>query len=145
MTLLLRVSLILLLLSVLLIFPIPEAWSGQKISASDFFEDLSAAGKARDARLEALLDISAQQQVVWRSYTEARRKYETAMTLQRRRELLEISTEAPVYDTTLRKAANALDNIKLELRRSHNLFYITLTDAQKAVADRELTPTECGK
>jgi hypothetical protein len=129
------------------------AISGQLQSSSSswlanlFQHSSSAELEQREADLKSLIAIRADQEAAWLHYLLARRDYARAVKDEQRQEMEKITSGNMGYGTTLSTpdtnfSSNAL---KLTLKQKYQDLYAILNDVQKALADRELTPSECGK
>lgn len=129
------------------------AFGGQSQSKSaswlaDLFQSSSASQLAkREGQLKTLLAINGAQDTAWREYLLARRNYASAVNEQQMQEMMEIAAGNLTYGTTLSAPdINARPiALKLTLKQKYEGLYAVLDGVQKAVADRELTPSECGK
>jgi hypothetical protein len=126
------------------------AISGQGSSswlANLFQHSSSAELEQREADLKALMAIRADQEAAWLHYLLARRDYARAVKEERRQEMQEIASGNMGYGTTLSTPDTDFSSkaVKLTLRQKYEDLYAILDDLQKARADRELTPSECGK
>lgn len=101
----------------------------------------------READLKALMVIRAEQEAAWLHYLLARRDYARAVKEERRQEMQEIASGNMGYGTTLSTPDTDFSSkaLKLTLRQKYEDLYAILDDVQKGRADRELTPSECGK
>jgi len=101
----------------------------------------------REAQLKTLMSITVEQEPAWLAYLEARRTYRRAVRLQQTQELREIASGAWAYGTTLTTEStdNPVQLQKLKLKQKYEDLYASLDNLQRALADRELTPSECGK
>jgi hypothetical protein len=129
------------------------AVSGQAQPASsswlaNLFQHSSASQLAeREAQLKILMEIRSEQEAAWLHYLLARRDYARAVKEQQRQEMQEIASGNMGYGTTLSNSDNDFSSkaLKLKLKQKYENLYAILDDVQKGRADRELTPSECGK
>jgi len=129
------------------------ALSGQRELASSpwfgklFQSTLASRAEAREAELKALIEISGEQEPAWLEYILARRQYAEGVKDHRRQEYMRLAAGDMGSEITLSTldADSPVQASKLALKEKFDALYATLNDAQKARADRELTPGECGK
>jgi hypothetical protein len=100
----------------------------------------------REARLKVSMGIRADQEAAWLDYLLARRAYAKALKDRQRQEMKDIASGNIAYGTTLSAAdpEAAVKASQSALRQEYEDLYAVLDDRQKALADRELTPVECG-
>jgi hypothetical protein len=101
----------------------------------------------REDDLKELVAIRADQELAWRDYVLARRSYAKAVKDERRQEMNEIAAGNLNYGTTLSDTGSKLGSkaAKLNLKQKYEALYATLDGDQRTIADRELTPSECGR
>jgi hypothetical protein len=115
---------------------------------ANLFQNSSASQLAqREAQLKTLMAIRSEQEAAWLDYLLARRNYARAVKEQQRQEMQEIASGNLEYGTTLSTPDTdfSSDALKLTLKQEYEDLYAILDDVQKARADRELTPSECGR
>jgi hypothetical protein len=125
-----------------------QAQPGSSSWLANLFQYSSASQLAqREAQLKTLMEIRSEQEGAWLDYLLARRDYARAVKEQRRQEMQEIASGNMGYGTTLSipDTNSSSKALKLTLRQKYEDLYAILDDLQKALADRELTPSECGK
>jgi hypothetical protein len=115
---------------------------------ANLFQNSSASQLAeREAQLKTLMEIRSEQEAAWLDYLLARRAYARAVKEQQRQEMQEIAAGNLGYGTTLSTPDTDFSSkaLKLTLKQKYEDLYAILDEVQKARADRELTPSECGR
>lgn len=129
------------------------ALSGERDPASSpwykklFQGTVDSGPQTREAELRVLIAIRSEQEEAWREYILARRQNKQTADRQRRQEYLSSAVGDTGFDLTT-STADSHDPVltsRLALKEKYDALYALLDDAQKARADRELTPGECGR
>jgi hypothetical protein len=129
------------------------AVSGERESVSSssfgklFQRTRSTKSAAREVELKALLAIRSDQETAWLEYVMARRQYAEAADRNRRQEYMSWAAGDASLDLNSLASGEdgAVQAYKSALKEKYDVLYAMFDEAQKALADRELTAGECGR
>jgi hypothetical protein len=102
---------------------------------------------AREAEVKEILGIRSDQEAAWARYVVARRQHAEDLKKSRREKLMSWAQGNARLDMTMPALAEdpSLPSSKEVLRHNYDELYAVLDPSQKALADRELTASECGR